>query len=89
MDQHDEGSCQHYLYTQFLNPAGIKPNQIQFFNARAENLAEECARLNEYIARHGPLDIMLVGLGMNGHLVGGHGSTRRRQLSALLVHAVS
>lgn len=68
MDQHDEGSCQHYLYTQFLNPAGIKPNQIQIFNARAENVAEECACINEYIARHGPLDIMLVGLGMNGHI---------------------
>jgi galactosamine-6-phosphate isomerase len=31
-------------------------------------LAAECALTNEAIAQHGGLDLMLVGLGMNGHI---------------------
>ncbi len=64
----DEGSCQHYMYTHFFNPAGIRPNQIQFFDTQVPDLAAECQRIDEYIFKNGPIDLMLIGVGLNGHL---------------------
>ena len=29
---------------------------------------EECARMNQLISEKGPIDFMLVGVGMNGHI---------------------
>ena len=34
----------------------------------AANLDEECIRMDEYIAAQGGIDMMVVGIGMNGHI---------------------
>lgn len=68
MDENDEGSCKHYLYTNFFNPVQINPEQIIFFDGLAENPDLECQRMDQYIQENGPIDFMLVGLGMNGHI---------------------
>lgn len=68
MDENDEGSCRHYMNTHLFTPLGLDPAKILFFNARAHNLEEECNRVDRFIQQHGPLDIMLVGIGMNGHI---------------------
>jgi glucosamine-6-phosphate isomerase len=68
MDQYDEGSCQHYMYEQFFNPAKIQPQQITFFDAKARDLTVECKRVDNTILQHGGLDLIVVGVGMNGHI---------------------
>ncbi|WP_159475849.1 glucosamine-6-phosphate deaminase [Dyadobacter sp. 3J3] len=68
MDEKDEGSCKHYLYSSFFNPLKINPEQITFFDGLAENPDQECKRMDTYIQENGPIDLMLVGLGMNGHI---------------------
>ena len=68
MDENDEGSCKHYLYSNFFNPLKINPEQITFFDGLAENPDLECERMNQYIQENGPIDLMMVGLGMNGHI---------------------
>lgn len=68
MDENDEGSCKHYLYSNFFNPLKINPNQITFFDGLTENPDQECKRMDQYIQQNGPIDLMLVGLGMNGHI---------------------
>ncbi|MDQ6480278.1 glucosamine-6-phosphate deaminase [Dyadobacter sp. LHD-138] len=68
MDENDEGSCRHYLNSHFFLPLNIKPDKIVFFNGLADHVDDECARMNDYILKNGPIDIMMVGLGMNGHI---------------------
>jgi glucosamine-6-phosphate isomerase len=68
MDKSDTGSCQHYVYDKFFHPAGIPESKIIFFNAKADNPQKECDRINSYLKANGPLDVVLVGVGMNGHI---------------------
>lgn len=68
MDGRSEGSCRHYMDAHFFQPLQIEPEKIHFFNGCAADLDAECKRMNDHIARLGPIDIMLVGLGLNGHI---------------------
>lgn len=64
----DEGSCRHYMDEHLLMPLNIKADKIYFFDGAAANIEGECNRINEFIGQKGPLDLMMVGLGMNGHV---------------------
>lgn len=64
----DVGSCAHYLYCDLFTPAQIRPDQITFFNAKADDLTTEYQRIDGVIAQFGRLDLLLVGVGMNGHI---------------------
>lgn len=68
MDGRNEGSCREYLSSHFFNPLNINSEQIIFFDGLAENPDEECQRMNSFLQQNGPIDLMLVGLGMNGHI---------------------
>jgi glucosamine-6-phosphate deaminase len=64
----NEGSCKYYLYSRLFTPLKIKEEKIIFFNALARNLDHECKRVDTWISTNGPIDIMLVGIGLNGHI---------------------
>jgi glucosamine-6-phosphate deaminase len=68
MDENMEGSCKHYMYKHFFQPLNIRPDQIVFFNALTTAVDKECERINDFISAHDGLDMMIVGIGMNGHL---------------------
>ena len=68
MDENDEGSCKYGVYQNLLIPLNFPPERIKYFDAKAQDLASECQKINEFIASHGGLDVMLVGVGMNGHI---------------------
>jgi glucosamine-6-phosphate isomerase len=68
MDGRQEGSCRHYMDEHLFRPLAIKPGQIRFFDALSPDLDEECKKMDDHISRQGPIDIMMVGLGMNGHI---------------------
>ncbi|MBO0936073.1 glucosamine-6-phosphate deaminase [Fibrella sp. HMF5335] len=64
----DEGSCGYLVYRDLFTPASIRPEQITYFDAKAADLQAECARVDAAIADFGKLDLLLVGIGMNGHI---------------------
>lgn len=68
MDENDEGSCKHYLNFHFFLPLNIRSGQVVFFNGLTDDPEGECARMDDYIRENGPIDLMMVGLGMNGHI---------------------
>jgi glucosamine-6-phosphate deaminase len=68
MGPDDEGSCQHFLKHHLFQPLHISPSKIVQFDAKADDLDAECDKVNEVIAANGGLDIIIVGIGMNGHL---------------------
>lgn len=64
----DAGSCSYYVFRDLFTPLNLRPEQIYVFDAKASDLAAECARLDAVIDTHGGLDLLLVGMGMNGHI---------------------
>jgi len=63
-----KGSCREMMDEDFFIPLQIREDQIEFFDGTADDLPGEVARINARIADHGGLDIMLVGIGTNGHI---------------------
>lgn len=68
LDRFDDGSCGSSVFREFIAPLGIPINQYHFFDGKAENLALECQKMDAIIAAKGGIDLMLVGLGTNGHI---------------------
>ena len=64
----DDGSCTQFLNEHFFTPLNIKPPHVKFFDAKAVDLDLACQEMDDFVKLHGPLDMMLVGIGMNGHI---------------------
>lgn len=60
-------SCARDLRAKLLEPLRVVPDRYTGFNTAAEP-AQECERMAEWLSRHGPIDICLLGLGVNGHV---------------------
>ena len=64
----NEGSCQYFLRNELLNHINLSPSQVHLFNALSDDLARECWIMDELIKVKNGLDLMVVGVGMNGHI---------------------
>ncbi|MBB6673465.1 glucosamine-6-phosphate deaminase [Cohnella nanjingensis] len=64
----DEGSCRQTLDRHFFEPCGIQEQNIHFFNGTSDDLEAECKAMDDFIGAHGTIDLLLLGVGMNGHL---------------------
>jgi len=63
-----KGSCREMMDKDLFGPLGIKEKQIVFFDGMATDLKEQVDTVNKVIQENNGLDIMLVGVGMNGHI---------------------
>lgn len=63
-----KGSCREMMDVDFFNPLQIPSSQIKFFNGLTDDLELQVRNMNAFIESHGGLDIMLVGIGTNGHI---------------------
>lgn len=68
LGKEDFGSCQETLYRTFFLQLGIKEENICFFDAKAKNLKQECERIDNFISDNEHIDLMVLGIGVNGHL---------------------
>jgi glucosamine-6-phosphate deaminase len=68
LDGSDEGSCRQTLDRHFFEPCRIAEENIHFFNGKNGDLQAECKAMDELILSSGGIDILLLGVGMNGHL---------------------
>ncbi|TLU99132.1 glucosamine-6-phosphate deaminase [Dyadobacter luticola] len=64
----DDGSCRDLLDRDFLKPIGMRDNQIVYFDGKAPDPQSECDRVNKILDGLGGLDLIVLGVGMNGHL---------------------
>ncbi|MVM35529.1 glucosamine-6-phosphate deaminase [Spirosoma sp. HMF4905] len=64
----DVGSCSYYVFRDLFTPLNLRPEQVHVFDAKATDLAAECAKIDAVIKAKGGLDLLLVGMGMNGHI---------------------
>lgn len=66
--RHNPGSCFYLVNHEFFEPLGIEPERIHFFDGMSPDLAAECRRIDAAVSQLGGLDLMLVGVGLNGHI---------------------
>lgn len=57
-----------FLQKHLFGPLGIKSENIYLFNVKAEDLESECKRMDQIISDCGGIDLMLLGMGLNGRL---------------------
>lgn len=63
----NSGSCHYFFKTKLIDPLQLSPSQYFLFDAMSPDPAAECKKMDAVIAERG-IDIMLVGIGMNGHI---------------------
>lgn len=64
----NNGSCHFFFKTKLIGPLQLSQSQYFLFNALAEDLKNECAKMDRFIEQKEAIDIMVVGIGMNGHI---------------------
>lgn len=62
------GSCHRFLHDYLFIPLQLRKDQYHLFNAFPQDADKECETMNEVIAAHGGIDLMVVGVGLNGHI---------------------
>jgi galactosamine-6-phosphate isomerase len=61
-------TCERYLQDHLTGPLQISGDRFISFQSNPPDPAEECARIQRELEKAGPIDICILGLGMNGHL---------------------
>jgi galactosamine-6-phosphate isomerase len=64
----DAGSSEAYLRRRLLEPLGVTPDRYLALAGDAADPAAECERVRGELERRGPIDLCILGLGVNGHL---------------------
>ncbi len=64
----NEGSCHHFLRRHIFEPLSISNDKIHLFDALTEDPQGECRKMDKTIIENKGIDLMLVGIGMNGHI---------------------
>lgn len=62
------GSCRNDFQKRVIDPLQLPASQYHFFNALSADLDDECMKMDEMIQQKGGIDMMIVGIGMNGHI---------------------
>lgn len=68
LDLNDPGTSETYVRRHVLAPLRIDDARYYGFNSRPASPTEECARYRDWLAANGPVDISILGLGVNGHV---------------------
>lgn len=69
LDLEDESeNCDAFMRKNFYGPLGIPDERITRFDIHAEDLDAACRAVDEVVFANGGIDVMLLGVGMNGHL---------------------
>lgn len=68
LSNEDEGSCGLFNQQNLLSRLQHPFAGTHTINGAAEDIESERVALNDYISQYGPLDVSVLGIGMNGHL---------------------
>jgi glucosamine-6-phosphate deaminase len=64
----DERNLYGWLERVFINKVGIHPNNILRFNSETKKPEVECERVDAVLSKWGGIDLLVLGVGENGHL---------------------
>lgn len=61
-------SCEYFLRKKLLEPLSIPDERYFTFSSDAEDPKAQCLAIQDRLAKEGPIQICILGLGQNGHL---------------------
>jgi glucosamine-6-phosphate isomerase len=61
-------NCFSFLKKHFFDHIDYSKENLCFFDGEASDLSKECIKTDNFLKTNGPIDMMLLGAGMNGHL---------------------
>lgn len=61
-------TCETYLQLHLIRPLNIPETRYSGFSSNPEDPQKECARIQNVLDKTGPIDLCILGIGMNGHL---------------------
>ncbi len=61
-------NCFSFLKKHLFDHIDFPDENLCFFDGEAADLEGECNKIDEFIRENGPIDMVLLGVGMNGHL---------------------
>jgi glucosamine-6-phosphate isomerase len=61
-------NCFSFLKKHFFDHIDYTKENLCFFDGEASDLMKECFKTDNFLKENGPIDMMLLGAGMNGHL---------------------
>jgi glucosamine-6-phosphate isomerase len=61
-------NCFSFLKKHLFDHIDYSEGNLCFFNGESSDLANECNKTDNFIKDNGPIDMILLGAGMNGHL---------------------
>jgi len=61
-------TCESYLQDHLIQPLQIPASRYIGFNSNPKDPLQECMNIQEKLDLEGPVDLCILGLGMNGHL---------------------
>jgi glucosamine-6-phosphate isomerase len=64
----NEGSCHYFFQHHLFQHLSFSPSNSHLFDALSTSPLGECGKMDAIIASKGGMDLMLVGIGMNGHI---------------------
>lgn len=62
------GTCYGRMIDQLLGPLEIEPEKIHLFDPEAANAEDECKKVLDSIKAMGGIDLLYLGIGLNGHV---------------------
>lgn len=68
IDPEDKSSGEYYLRKNIIEPFKIKEENYISFQTNPNSPQQECDRIQKELEKLGPIDVCILGLGMNGHL---------------------
>jgi galactosamine-6-phosphate isomerase len=63
----DPATCEHQLRTTIVTPLDLSARYTAF-DSQPQNPEAECARIADWLDQNGPIDVCVLGLGVNGHV---------------------
>ena len=64
----DPGTCESFLRKRLVIPLNIDKKRYISFESNPDVPVEECNRIQTLLEKNGPIDLCILGLGMNGHI---------------------
>jgi galactosamine-6-phosphate isomerase len=68
LSRDDPGSCETQLRAALITPLGLASDRCFGFRSDAADPHAECERVRARLAAEGPIDLCVLGLGLNGHV---------------------
>lgn len=62
-------SCETFVRRTIVGPLGVDRSRRQGWRSDARSPLAECRRMSRWLGREGPMDVCVLGLGRNGHLL--------------------